>query len=109
MAKEIDFDDIEIKSEQDIELEDELEIPLLASRGMVVFPHMVIPLLVGRDKSIEAIEEAMVADKKILIATQKDEKIENPSEDDIYKVGTVAEVKQLVKLPNWMIKVIVEG
>lgn len=109
MAEEINIDDIEIKSNQDIDLNDELEIPLLASRGIVVFPHMVIPLLVGRDKSIKAIEEAMMGDKKILIAVQKDEKIEEPDEDDIFRGGTVAEVKQLVKLPNGMMKVIVEG
>ncbi len=109
MPEEINFDDIEIKDEQNIDLEDELELPLLASRGIVVFPHMVIPLLVGRDRSIEAVEEAMMGDKKILIATQKDEKIEDPTEEDIYEVGTVAEVKQLIKLPNGMIKVIVEG
>ncbi|WP_233487046.1 MULTISPECIES: endopeptidase La [unclassified Halanaerobium] len=82
---------------------------MLASRGVVVFPHMVIPLLVGRDKSIEALEEAMMEEKKILIAAQKDEAVEEPAEDDIYKFGTVAEVKQLVKLPNGMLKVIVEG
>ncbi|RCW41844.1 ATP-dependent proteinase [Halanaerobium sp. MA284_MarDTE_T2] len=85
------------------------ELPMLASRGVVVFPHMVIPLLVGRDKSIEALEEAMMEEKKILIAAQKDEAVEEPAEDDIYKFGTVAEVKQLVKLPNGMLKVIVEG
>ena len=109
MPKDIDFEDIEIKEEQDIDLDDELELPLLASRGIVVFPNMVIPLLVGRDKSIEAIEEAMMRDKKIFIASQKKEEIEEPDENDIYKVGTIAEVKQLIKLPNGMIKVIVEG
>ena len=109
MPKDMDFDDIEIKKEQDIELEDELELPLLASRGIVVFPNMVIPLLVGRDISIEAIEEAMMRDKKIIIASQKEEDIDEPDEDDIYRVGTIAEVKQLIKLPNGMIKVIVEG
>ncbi|MGM0410355.1 MAG: endopeptidase La [Bacillota bacterium] len=109
MPKDIDFDDIEIKDEQNIDLDDELELPLLPARGMVVFPHMVIPLLVGRDKSLEAVEEAMMGDKKIIIATQKDEQIENVNKDEIYEVGTIAEVKQLVKLPNDMIKVIVEG
>lgn len=86
-----------------------LEIPLLASRGVVVFPHMVIPLLVGRDKSIEALEKAMLNEKEILVTTQKDETVEEPGKDDLYLVGTVTEVKQLVKLPNGMIKVIVEG
>ncbi|MFW6266676.1 MAG: endopeptidase La [Halanaerobiales bacterium] len=70
---------------------------------------MVIPLLVGREKSVEAVEVAMMEEKKILVATQRDETIEEPEKDDIYRVGTVAEVKQLVKLPNGMLKVIVEG
>lgn len=86
-----------------------LELPLLASRGVIVFPHMVIPLLVGRDKSIAALEEAMMEEKKIIIAAQKDETVEEPEIEDIYGFGTIAEVKQLVKLPNGMIKVVVEG
>lgn len=86
-----------------------MELPLLASRGVVVFPYMVIPLLVGRDKSIAALEDAMMDEKMILIAAQKDESIEEPEVDDIYSFGTIAEVKQLVKLPNDMIKVVVEG
>ena len=105
-----DLEKIKI-SDGDIEKidDDNMELPLLASRGVVVFPHMVIPLLVGRDRSIEALEEAMLEEKRILIAAQKDESIEDPVEDDLYKVGTITEVKQLVKLPNGMIKVIVEG
>lgn len=85
------------------------ELPLLASRGVVVFPHMVIPLLVGRDKSIEALERAMLDEKEIIVTAQKDEAIEEPQKEDLYMVGTITEVKQLVKLPNGMIKVIVEG
>src|SRR6056297_2082234 len=105
-----DLEKIKI-SDGDIEKidDDNMELPLLASRGVVVFPHMVIPLLVGRDRSIEALEKAMLEEKRILIAAQKDESIEDPVEDDLYKVGTITEVKQLVKLPNGMIKVIVEG
>ena len=90
-------------------IKDVMELPLLASRGVVVFPHMVIPLLVGRDKSVAALEEAMMEEKKIIIATQKDETVEEPEIEDIYRFGTIAEVKQLVKLPNGMIKVVVEG
>lgn len=86
-----------------------MELPLLASRGVIVFPHMVIPLLVGRDKSVSALEEAMMEEKKIIIAAQKDETVEEPEINDIYQFGTIAEVKQLVKLPNGMIKVVVEG
>lgn len=105
-----DLESVKISS-SDIEKinEDYIELPLLASRGVIVFPHMVIPLLVGRDKSIEALEKAMLQDKKILIAAQKDETLEEPVESDLYTIGTVTEVKQLVKLPNGMIKVIVEG
>ncbi|ACL70240.1 endopeptidase La [Halothermothrix orenii] len=91
------------------ETEKYIELPLLASRGVVVFPHMVIPLLVGREKSIEALEKAMVKDKEIIILSQKDEKIEDPDPEDLYTIGTIAEVKQLVKLPNGMLKVVVEG
>jgi len=91
------------------EINELMELPLLASRGVIVFPHMVIPLLVGRDKSIAALEEAMMEEKKIIIAAQKDETIEDPDLDEIYQFGTIAEVKQLVKLPNGMIKVVVEG
>ena len=109
LTEEININDIEIKSDQEIDLDEEMELPLLASRGIVVFPHMVIPLLVGRDKSVEAVEKAMMEEKKIIVATQKDETVDQPAEDDIYQVGTVAEVKQLVKLPNGMLKVIVEG
>lgn len=94
----------------DIENTNEIiELPLLASRGVVVFPHMVIPLLVGRDKSIEALERAMLDEKEIIVTAQKDEIIEEPEKEDLYRVGTITEVKQLVKLPNGMIKVIVEG
>src|SRR6056297_101101 len=91
------------------EIKELMELPLLASRGVIVFPHMVIPLLLGRDKSIAALEEAMMEEKKIIIAAQKDETTEDPDLDQIYQFGTIAEVKQLVKLPNGMIKVVVEG
>ncbi|TDO83391.1 ATP-dependent proteinase [Halanaerobium saccharolyticum] len=91
------------------EIKEVMELPLLASRGVIVFPHMVIPLLVGRDKSVAALEEAMMEEKKIIIAAQKDETVEEPEIDEIYSFGTIAEVKQLVKLPNGMIKVVVEG
>ncbi|SJZ68284.1 endopeptidase La [Selenihalanaerobacter shriftii] len=97
MVKEID------------EIEIGQELPLLVLRGLVVFPHMVMPLLVGRDKSIEALEEAMVEDRLILLAAQKDETIEEPELDEIYDIGTVAQVKQLVKLPDGTIKILVEG
>lgn len=87
----------------------ELVIPLLPLRGIIVYPTMVLHLDVGRTKSINALEKAMIDDHKILLATQKDLHIDEPQEDDIYDVGTVAHVKQMLKLPNGTIRVLVEG
>ena len=84
-------------------------LPLLPLRGILVFPYMVIHLDVGREKSIQAIEEAMVQDKMIFLATQKEAQTDEPTVDDIYQIGTVAEVKQLLKLPGGTIRVLVEG
>ncbi|MDD4237631.1 MAG: endopeptidase La [Desulfotomaculaceae bacterium] len=84
-------------------------LPLLPLRGILVFPYMVIHLDVGREKSVQAIEEAMLQDRSIFLATQKEAQTDDPSEDDIYKTGTVAEVKQLLKLPGGTIRVLVEG
>jgi len=84
-------------------------LPLLPLRGVVVFPYMVIPLNVGREKSIKALEEAMVDDRIILLAAQKQEKTDDPTPEDIYDLGTIAEIKQLLKLPDGTIRVVVEG
>ena len=93
----------------DIEDNNVIELTLLASRGVVIFPHMVLTLLVGRDRSIEALEKAMEEGNQILVTAQKDETIEDPQKEDLYDVGTISEIKQLVKLPNGMIKVVVAG
>jgi ATP-dependent Lon protease len=85
------------------------KLPLLPLRDVVVYPHMVIPLFVGRDKSIRALESAMEGEKKILLVAQKNAETDEPSEMDIYKVGTVATVLQLLKLPDGTVKVLVEG
>ena len=85
------------------------KLPLLPLRDVVVYPHMVIPLFVGRDKSIKALEAAMDGDKKILLVAQKNASTDEPSEVDIYHVGTVATVLQLLKLPDGTVKVLVEG
>jgi ATP-dependent Lon protease len=85
------------------------KFPLLPLRDVVVYPHMVIPLFVGRDKSIQALESAMEGDKKILLVAQKSAATDEPSEVDVYKVGTVATVLQLLKLPDGTVKVLVEG
>lgn len=85
------------------------QIPLLPLRGLLVFPGMVLHLDVGRDKSIKALEKAMVDDNLILLATQEEIHIEEPTIDDIFSIGTVANVKQMLKLPNGTIRVLVEG
>lgn len=85
------------------------EIPLLPLRGLLVYPSMVLHLDVGREKSVRALEQAMVDDNKILLATQEEVHIEEPEAEQIYNVGTVARVKQMLKLPNGTIRVLVEG
>ncbi len=84
-------------------------LPLLPLRGILVFPNMVIHLDVGREKSVQAIEEAMLHERVIFLATQKEAQTDDPGEEDIYQIGTVAEVKQLLKLPGGTIRVLVEG
>lgn len=84
-------------------------LPLLPLRGLLVFPYMVIHLDVGRTKSVQAIEEAMIHDRIIFLATQKEAQTDEPGEDDVFQIGTVAEVKQLLKLPGGTIRVLVEG
>ncbi len=85
------------------------EIPLLPLRGLLVYPSMVLHLDVGREKSVRALERAMVDDNYILLSTQEDVQVEEPDAEQIYSVGTVARVKQMLKLPNGTIRVLVEG
>lgn len=84
-------------------------VPLLPLRDIIVFPHMVVPLFVGREKSINALEEAMSHDKEILLAAQKKAKTNDPSAEDIFSVGTVGTIIQLLRLPDGTVKVLVEG
>ena len=84
-------------------------VPVLPLRDVVVYPHMVIPLFVGRDKSIMALDQAMRADKQILLLAQKAADVDEPKVDDLYRVGTLATILQLVKLPDGTVKVLVEG
>lgn len=86
-----------------------IELPLLPLRDVVVYPHMVIPLFVGREKSIKALEAAMNAGKQIVLLAQKDPGEDDPSADGLYQMGTVASVLQLLKLPDGTVKVLVEG
>ena len=83
--------------------------PVLPLRDIVVFPHMIVPLFVGRDKSVLALEDVMKDDKQILLVAQKNAAQDDPTADDIYKVGTVSTVLQLLKLPDGTVKVLVEG
>ncbi|MBK6973632.1 MAG: endopeptidase La [Sterolibacteriaceae bacterium] len=85
------------------------ELPLLPLRDVVVFPHMVIPLFVGRPKSIKALETAMEAGKSILLVAQKSAAKDEPTEDDLYRIGCVANILQMLKLPDGTVKVLVEG
>jgi ATP-dependent Lon protease len=83
--------------------------PVLPLRDIVVFPHMIVPLFVGREKSIRALEEVMKNDAHILLATQKNASDDDPAPDSIYEIGTLASVLQLLKLPDGTVKVLVEG
>jgi len=84
-------------------------IPVLPLRDIVVFPHMIVPLFVGREKSIKALEEVMREDKRILLVAQKNPADDDPASDAVYEVGTLAQVLQLLKLPDGTVKVLVEG
>ncbi|MBE9529246.1 MAG: endopeptidase La [Proteobacteria bacterium] len=88
---------------------DKLVVPLIPLRDIIIFPYMVVPLFVGREKSIAALERAMGDDKAILLAAQKKAKIEEPSRSDIYNVGTLGTILQLLRLPDGTVKVLVEG
>ena len=94
----------------DVETVDDLSgVPVLPLRDVVVYPHMVIPLFVGRDKSIAALDTAMAAGKRILLVAQKKAELDDPQPNDLYEVGTLASILQLLKLPDGTVKVLVEG
>ncbi len=96
--------------DNDIEvLEPQVRYPMLPLRDVVVFPHMVIPLFVGREKSIKALDDAMESGKQIFLAAQHDAADDDPSPEHIYEIGTVANILQLLKLPDGTVKVLVEG
>ena len=90
-------------------LTEQTQLPLLPLRDVVVFPHMVIPLFVGRPKSIKALEAAMEQGKSIMLAAQKAAAKDEPSPTDIYEIGCVANILQMLKLPDGTVKVLVEG
>ncbi len=93
----------------DVHHGEELPTPVLPLRDVVVYPHMVIPLFVGREKSIRALDAAMQGNKQILLVAQKSAEVDDPGENDIYRIGTLSNVLQLLKLPDGTVKVLVEG
>ncbi len=97
------------KQETEISAQSSLLIPVLPLRDVVVYPHMVIPLFVGREKSIEALDIAMKDDKQILLVAQKEPEVDDPDFKDLYQIGTLANILQLLKLPDGTVKVLVEG
>ncbi|MEM9689907.1 MAG: LON peptidase substrate-binding domain-containing protein, partial [Pseudomonadota bacterium] len=84
-------------------------IPVLPLRDVVVYPHMVIPLFVGREKSIAALDRAMSEGKRIMLVAQQKADLDDPQPEDLYDVGTLATILQLLKLPDGTVKVLVEG
>ncbi len=89
--------------------EELLTLPLLPLRDMVLFPHMVAPLFIGRERSVEAIKKAMADDQEIFLSAQKDAKLDEPGKKDIYKVGTIGTILQLLRLPDGTVKALIEG
>src|SRR5436190_21373910 len=91
------------------EKSDSKRLPMMPIRDVVIFPYMMTPFVVGRESSVRALEEALAGDKKIFLATQHDASVDEPRPDEIFSVGTVANIVQSLKLPDGNIKVLVEG
>ena len=94
---------------KDISTESGRVYPVLPLRDIVAFPGMIVPLFVGREKSVKALEEVMREDKNILVVTQKNAQEDDPGTEDVFEVGTIASVLQLLKLPDGTVKVLIEG
>jgi len=86
-----------------------ISMPVLALRGMMVFPHMVLHFDVGRPKSVAALEKAMMEDQRIFLVAQQDADVDDPHQNDLCRVGTIAQIKQVLNLPGDSIRVLVEG
>jgi ATP-dependent Lon protease len=97
----------DLQPPQNVEVPDQL--PLLPVRDIVVFPYMVLPLFVGREMSIKAIEAALAGNRMIFLATQKALDVENPKPEDIHAIGTVGIIMRMLKLPDERIKILVQG
>ncbi len=91
------------------EKQDLKRVPMMPVRDMVIFPQQMTPFIVGREASVRALEEALAGDKKIFLSTQHDASVDDPKPEEIYAVGTLANIVQSVKLPDGNIKVLVEG
>ncbi|MEE9567715.1 MAG: LON peptidase substrate-binding domain-containing protein, partial [Desulfobacteria bacterium] len=109
MARADSVDSIDIIQEDGEPIDIPDSLPLLPVRDVVVFTYMILPLFVGRDKSIRAVDTAMAKDRLLLLATQSDAAVENPAPEDIYGVGTVAMIIRMFKLPDGRVKVLVQG
>lgn len=109
MSEEIMTDETNIKDETNFEDENVLTLPMIPLRGLSVFPNMVLHFDIGREKSINALEKAMVMNQYIFLAAQKDENTDLPTPEDFYHVGTIGKIKQMLKLPGDSIRVLVEG
>ncbi|MCA9784579.1 MAG: LON peptidase substrate-binding domain-containing protein, partial [Candidatus Cloacimonetes bacterium] len=94
---------------QDVEIEIPSRLPLIPLRDVVIYPYMIFPLLIGRESSMKAVEEAMVGEKMVFVVAQRNPSEEEPDRKDLYSHGTVAKILQILKLPNNVIKVLVEG
>ena len=101
----------EFSKEKQAEVTQEVEdiLPVLPLRDIVVFPHMIVPLFVGREKSVKALEDVMGSGKRIVLLAQKDAQHDDPGIDDLYQIATIGNILQLLKLPDGTIKVLVEG
>ncbi len=107
---ETDKDDlISIIEDNDLEMDIPKSLPLMPVRDVVIFTDMLLPLFIGREKSVRAVEEAVSKDSFLLLATQKDPSIENPKSGDIYRFGTVGRVLRMLKLPDGRVKALVQG
>ena len=107
---EIDRDDLISIIEEEDHVDDlPKSLPLLPVRDVVIFADMLLPLMIGRDRSIAAVEEAVDKGGFILMATQKDPSVENPKADDIYRIGTIGRVLRMLKLPDGKVKVLAQG
>src|SRR5213592_4920685 len=109
IAKESEFSEAIDTTDSEPQLQIPDELPLLPLRDIVIYPFMIVPLFVSRERSIRAVDEALGEHRMILLACQKDLDKEEPQQDDLYKVGTVAVIMRMLKLPDGRIRILVQG